>query len=110
MNTPRVAGAATRRKTMELNHRCCRHRRVSLDAPGIMVGGSLGSFQWLISAQQPQPVVIEEAPQVELERSSASSPLWFGGFFGGRREEKPKLKVEVLERFDSPMPPTFEFQ
>ncbi|MFS7957994.1 hypothetical protein Hanom_Chr07g00673041 [Helianthus anomalus] len=46
MNTPRVAGAATRRKTMELNHRWCRHRRVSLDAPGIMAGGSLGSFQW----------------------------------------------------------------
>ncbi|KAF5799213.1 hypothetical protein HanRHA438_Chr00c11g0848481 [Helianthus annuus] len=124
MNMPRVAGAATRRKTMELNHRWCRHRRVSSDAPGIMAGGSLGSFRWrfvgpdsrggtyfntVISAQQPQPVVIEEAPQVELERSSASSPLWFGGLFGGRREEeKPKLKVEVLERFDSP--PTFEFQ
>ncbi|MFS7922315.1 hypothetical protein Hanom_Chr03g00247641 [Helianthus anomalus] len=126
MNTPPVVGAATRRKTMELNHRWCCHRRVSSDAPGIMVGGSLGSFRWrfvgpdskggtyfntVISAQQPQPVVIEEVPQVELERSSASSPSWFGGLFGGmREEEKPKLKVEVLENFDSPMPPTFEFQ
>ncbi|KAJ0614565.1 hypothetical protein HanIR_Chr02g0063871 [Helianthus annuus] len=119
MKMPRVAGAATRRKTMELNHCWCRHRRVSSDAPGIMAGGSLGSFRWrfvgpdsrvenyfntVISAQQPQPVVIEEAPQVELERSSASSPSWFGG---RGEEEKPKLKVQVWESFDSPMPPTF---
>ncbi|KAF5790175.1 hypothetical protein HanXRQr2_Chr09g0380031 [Helianthus annuus] len=48
---------------------------------------------------------------VELECSYASSSSWFGGLFGGRREEeKPKLKVEVLESFDSLMPPTFEFQ
>ncbi|KAJ0491331.1 hypothetical protein HanOQP8_Chr12g0430541 [Helianthus annuus] len=76
-----------------------------------LIEGAGITLNKVISAQQPQPVVIEEAPQVELERSSASSPSWFGGLFDGRREEeKPKLKVEVLESFDSPMPPTFEFR
>ncbi|KAL4572269.1 hypothetical protein LXL04_019039 [Taraxacum kok-saghyz] len=83
-----------------------------------------------LSAQQPMPVMIEEAPQSapnmppgfqlpnrasqpdSASDSSSSAPLsWFGGLFGGKQEEQiPKVKTEVLESFDSPMPPTFEFK
>ncbi|KAI3801989.1 hypothetical protein L1987_30109 [Smallanthus sonchifolius] len=81
-----------------------------------------------LSAQQPMPVMIEEMPQpaanmppgfqlpnrssqAESTESSSSSPSWFGGLLGGKQEEpKAKAKSEVLESFESPMPPTFEFK
>ncbi|KAI3771426.1 hypothetical protein L6452_02592 [Arctium lappa] len=81
-----------------------------------------------LSAQQPMPIMIEEAPQPppnmplgfqlpnrstteEAASSSSSSSSWFGGLFGGKQEETiPKVKTEVLESFESPMPPTFEFK
>lgn len=47
------------------------------------------------------------------ESSSIASPSWFGGFFGGNKEEEKKssgVKTEILESFDSPMPPTFELK
>ncbi|KAI3810849.1 hypothetical protein L1987_20472 [Smallanthus sonchifolius] len=64
-----------------------------------------------LSAQQPMPVMIEEMPQpaANMPESSSSSTPWFGGLFGGKQEE-PKAKSEVLESFESPMPPTFEFK
>ncbi|KAM0061116.1 hypothetical protein Hdeb2414_s0004g00132131 [Helianthus debilis subsp. tardiflorus] len=80
-----------------------------------------------LSAQQPMPVMAEDAPQEtpnmppgfqlpnrgsqpDLDGSSSGSS-WFGGLFGGKQEEpKAKAKTEVLESFDSPMPPTFEFK
>ncbi|KAI3781768.1 hypothetical protein L2E82_11792 [Cichorium intybus] len=65
----------------------------------------LGKF---LSDQQQIPVMIEEAPQ---PAPNDSSPSWFGGLFGGKQEEQiPKVKTEVLESFDSPLPPTFEFK
>ncbi|KAI3790147.1 hypothetical protein L2E82_02965 [Cichorium intybus] len=81
-----------------------------------------------LSAQQPPPVMFEEAPQpphnmpvgFQLPNQSpqpdqppapSSSPSWFGGLFGGKQEEpKPQVKTEVLESFDSPAPPSFEFK
>ncbi|KVH93869.1 mitochondrial import inner membrane translocase subunit TIM17-2-like [Cynara cardunculus var. scolymus] len=76
----------------------------------------------VLSAQQLPPVIIEEPPQAGFQLpnrgpqpdpapATASSPSWFGGLFGGKEEEpKPKVKTEVLESFDSPAPPTFEFK
>lgn len=46
--------------------------------------------------------------------SSSSASSWFGGFFGGGKEEEAGTssgsKTEVLESFDAPSPPTFEFK
>ncbi|KAI3814520.1 hypothetical protein L1987_14160 [Smallanthus sonchifolius] len=75
-----------------------------------LIEGAGITLNKFLSAQQPPPVVIEEVPQFDPEASPASSSSWFGGLFEGKKEEaKPKVKVEVLESFDSPAPPTFEF-
>ncbi|CDP08190.1 unnamed protein product [Coffea canephora] len=46
--------------------------------------------------------------------SSSSGSSWFGGFFGGGKEEEAGTssgsKTQVLESFDAPSPPTFEFK
>ncbi|PHU17228.1 Mitochondrial import inner membrane translocase subunit Tim17-B [Capsicum chinense] len=46
--------------------------------------------------------------------SSSSSTSWFGGLFGdGKKEETATSggsKTQVLESFDAPIPPTFEFK
>ncbi|KAL3532534.1 hypothetical protein ACH5RR_006055 [Cinchona calisaya] len=45
---------------------------------------------------------------------SSTSGSWFGGWFGlgGKKdnEKNSEAKTEVLENFDAPMPPTFEFK
>ncbi|OIT07003.1 PREDICTED: mitochondrial import inner membrane translocase subunit TIM17-2-like [Nicotiana attenuata] len=55
-----------------------------------------------------------QAPQ-ESVASSSSSSSWFGGLFGqGKKKEEKKTgggsEVEILESFDSPIPPTFEYK
>ncbi|KAI7994409.1 Mitochondrial import inner membrane translocase subunit TIM17-2 [Camellia lanceoleosa] len=43
----------------------------------------------------------------------SSSSSWFGGLFGGGKQEtgmSSGSKTEVLESFDSPSPPTFEYK
>lgn len=64
-----------------------------------MAGGGLPGFQ-----------LPNQAPQSKA--SSAPSSSWFGGWFGGDKKEDSKtgVKTEVLESFDSPVPPTFEFK
>jgi len=46
--------------------------------------------------------------------SSTSGSSWFGKWFGGDKKDESKVsggvKTEVLESFDSPAPPTFEFK
>ncbi|XP_059638217.1 mitochondrial import inner membrane translocase subunit TIM17-2-like [Cornus florida] len=92
-----------------------------IEGAGIMINK-------FVAAQQQMPIMIEEqmpnaaggpgfqlpnqAPQPEPSTSSSSSS-WFGGFFGGKKEESSAssgVKTEVLESFDTPMPPTFEFK
>nr|GMD14776.1 mitochondrial import inner membrane translocase subunit TIM17-2-like [Ipomoea batatas] len=47
---------------------------------------------------------------------SSPSPIassWFEGLFGGNKEEEKKnngVKTEILESFDSPIPPTFDLK
>ncbi|KAL3498523.1 hypothetical protein ACH5RR_041255 [Cinchona calisaya] len=44
--------------------------------------------------------------------SSSSTSSWFGGFFGSGKEADTSSgsKTEVLESFDAPSPPTFEYK
>ncbi|XP_059639917.1 mitochondrial import inner membrane translocase subunit TIM17-2-like [Cornus florida] len=46
--------------------------------------------------------------------SSSSSSSWFGGLFGGGKKQETGStsgsKTEVLESFDSPSPPSFEYK
>nr|GFB10357.1 mitochondrial import inner membrane translocase subunit TIM17-2-like [Tanacetum cinerariifolium] len=45
----------------------------------------------------------------EMTNEGSGSSGWFGRLFGEKKEEV-KVKTEVFESFDSPMPPTFEFK
>ncbi|XAR53390.1 hypothetical protein NMG60_11021930 [Bertholletia excelsa] len=68
--------------------------------PNMAAGGGGGGAGFQLPNQAPQP-------------SEASSSSWFGGFFGGNKEEQKAsggIKTEILESFDSPAPPTFEFK
>ncbi|GMP59643.1 hypothetical protein CsSME_00022852 [Camellia sinensis var. sinensis] len=69
----------------------------------------------VMSAQQNMPIMIEDplpntTPQPS--ESSTSSSSLFGGLFGRKKEESKQsgVKTEILESFDSPIPPTFEFK
>ncbi|KAL0333840.1 UNVERIFIED_CONTAM: Mitochondrial import inner membrane translocase subunit TIM17-2 [Sesamum calycinum] len=75
----------------------------------------------VMSAPQEAPIFVEDLPagahgipQEAAPAPAASSPSWFGGLFGGGNEEEKKsgagVKTEILESFDSPIPPTFEFK
>ncbi|KAL7588681.1 mitochondrial import inner membrane translocase subunit TIM17-2 [Lactuca sativa] len=88
-----------------------------------MIEGAGIMLNKFMSAQQQMPVMIEEAPQsapnmtpgFNLPNQDSQPEItpssWFGGLFGGKQEEEiPKVKTEVLESFDSPLPPTFEFK
>ncbi|KAK9060782.1 hypothetical protein SSX86_021488 [Deinandra increscens subsp. villosa] len=73
-----------------------------------LIEGAGITINKFVSAQQPLPVIVEEeAPE---SSTSSSSSGWFGGLFGGKQEEvKTKVGDQVLESFDSPVPPSFEF-
>ncbi|KAI3447039.1 hypothetical protein Pfo_003704 [Paulownia fortunei] len=75
----------------------------------------------VMSAPQEGPIFVEDLPggahgmpQEAPSATSTSSSSWFGGLFGGEKEEEKKsgggVKTEILESFDSPIPPTFEFK
>ncbi|XP_027095451.2 mitochondrial import inner membrane translocase subunit TIM17-1-like [Coffea arabica] len=52
----------------------------------------------------------QDLPETAGASGSAS---WFGGWFGGggkKEEETSGAKTEILESFDAPLPPTFEFK
>lgn len=62
----------------------------------------------------PSGVQMPRAPQEEAATVAASRSSWFGGLFGlgGKKEEEKKsgAKTEILESFDAPTPPNFEFK
>ncbi|KAL6974462.1 hypothetical protein U1Q18_028645 [Sarracenia purpurea var. burkii] len=94
-----------------------------IEGAGIMINK-------VMSAQQNIPIMIEdqvpnmagggsgfEFPSRSSQSepsSSSSSSSWFGGWFGGKKEESNPSggggRTEILESFDSPIPPTFEFK
>ncbi|KAL6560994.1 hypothetical protein OROHE_006171 [Orobanche hederae] len=73
----------------------------------------------VMSAPQDAPIFIDNLPggahgMPQEAASLTSTSSWFGGLFGGGKEDEKKsgagVKTEVLESFDSPIPPTFEFK
>ncbi|KAK4432964.1 Mitochondrial import inner membrane translocase subunit TIM17-2 [Sesamum alatum] len=75
----------------------------------------------VMSAPQEAPIFVDDLPagaqgmpQEAAPAPAASSSSWIGGLFGGGKEEEKKseagVKTEILESFDSPIPPTFEFK
>lgn len=54
-------------------------------------------------------------PSMSSTADESSSSSWLGGFLGGKKKEEPQsghasAKTEVLEGFDAPTVPTFEFK
>lgn len=76
-----------------------------------------------MSAQQQEPIYVDDLPDAAKAQEKAPSLFggekeeekkssFFGGLFGGEKEEKKSggVKENILESFDSPIPPTFEFK
>ncbi|XP_057967369.1 mitochondrial import inner membrane translocase subunit TIM17-2-like [Malania oleifera] len=61
---------------------------------------------------QPAPLPPAMSSTTETSPSSPSSASWFGGWFGGGKKQDSDggSKTEVLESFDSPPIPTFEYK
>ncbi|GFP86742.1 mitochondrial import inner membrane translocase subunit tim17-2 [Phtheirospermum japonicum] len=74
----------------------------------------------VMSPQPEAPIFVEDLPggaqgmpQEAPSPSASTTPSWFGGLFGKEEEKKSGgggVKTEILESFDSPIPPTFEFK
>lgn len=105
---------------------------------GILLGLIEGAgimLNKVMSAQQSMPIMIDDSvpsmaggagfppglpahtqPQTLQEAASTSgseSGSWFGGFFGGGKNEQPASsgsKSEILESFDAPPVPNFEYK
>lgn len=74
--------------------------------PGYQMGGLPGQA----------PVNVESLDTASSSSSSpsSSSSSWFGGLFGGGNKQEAGTssgsKTEVLESFDAPTPPTFDYK
>ncbi|KAJ8750830.1 hypothetical protein K2173_016011 [Erythroxylum novogranatense] len=72
----------------------------------------------VMSAQQSMPIMVEEpVPTMPVNESpstsgSESSGSWLGGWFGGggKKQESASPKTEILESFDAPPVPNFEYK
>ncbi|MCD7456428.1 hypothetical protein HAX54_031732 [Datura stramonium] len=77
--------------------------------PGQLPGQPMGQFPG-----QAPPVSIDGMMTESSAPSSSSSTSWFGGLFGGGKKEETTTgggsKTQVLESFDAPVPPTFEYK
>jgi len=81
--------------------------------PG-MPGMQMGQMQNQVQMGQMQQNQAQMMPEVQNQNAaSSSSSSWFGGLFGKKNEEvKPgsESKTEVLESFDAPPVPSFEYK
>ncbi|CAK7327380.1 unnamed protein product [Dovyalis caffra] len=79
----------------------------------------------VMSDQQSMPMMIEEDPMAAMagggpggfpmgQTQEPESGSWFGGWFGGEKKNKESTagssKTEILESFDAPPVPTFEYK
>ncbi|XP_027359145.1 mitochondrial import inner membrane translocase subunit TIM17-2-like [Abrus precatorius] len=68
-----------------------------------------------LSANQPMPIIMEEPPPSTTTTDSASAgPSWLGGLFGGGKKEGGSTigesQTKILESFDAPPVPNFEYK
>ncbi|CAM8898757.1 unnamed protein product [Rhodiola kirilowii] len=59
------------------------------------------------------PMPGQHPSKEKRSQPSSSSSSWFGGLFGGGKKQEETSggsKTEILESFDAPSPPTFEFK
>nr|XP_043622378.1 mitochondrial import inner membrane translocase subunit TIM17-2-like [Erigeron canadensis] len=79
-----------------------------------LIEGAGITLNKFFSAPQPNLVMMEDGQGQDQEMPNDGSSLssWFGGLFEGKKEvpEAGGVKTEVLESFDSPIPPAFEFK
>lgn len=102
-----------------------------IEGAGIMLNKVMSAQQQppvFVDEQQPMPLGVGPPAGIQLpgrgipmeaaaqsaSTSASSSSSWFGGWFGGDKKEegekKSGVKTEILESFDSPVPPTFEYK
>ncbi|KAB1996291.1 hypothetical protein ES319_D13G221300v1 [Gossypium barbadense] len=92
-------GAASRSSTTDANY----DRRS---------GTECGRYAWISNGQLPNqaPALVDSSTQGSPESSSS----WLGGVFGGGKKQEPAVgngnKTEVLESFDAPAVPSFEYK
>lgn len=81
-----------------------------MEEPVLNVAGMPGGYPM---GQVPGQAPVSGNENVGAVASSSSSS-WFGGFFGGgsKEEQSPGdgSKTKVLESFDAPAPPSFEYK
>ncbi|CAJ1939605.1 unnamed protein product [Sphenostylis stenocarpa] len=68
-----------------------------------------------LSAQQQMPIIIDDGlPPNGLPDQPAPPPSWFGGWFGDGKKDEPASsggsETKVLESFDAPAVPNFEYK
>ncbi|XP_061373412.1 mitochondrial import inner membrane translocase subunit TIM17-2-like [Gastrolobium bilobum] len=70
-------------------------------------------------AQQPMPVIMDDPSPPQARPTAAEFPSdsgkpWLGGLFGGGRKEEPGTnggsETKILESFDAPPVPNFEYK
>ncbi|KAL5081580.1 hypothetical protein RYX36_010001 [Vicia faba] len=75
-----------------------------------LIEGAGIALNKFLSAQQPMPIMMDDVPLQTPENSDSNKP-WFGGMFGGgKEEEKNTSDVKILESFDAPPVPNFEYK
>lgn len=81
-----------------------------------LIEGAGIALNKFVSAQQPMPVFVDEPPPPTASQadSAAAGQSWLGGFFGGGKKEEPLAsggsETKILESFDAPPVPTFEYK
>ncbi|XWS72507.1 hypothetical protein CRYUN_Cryun02cG0045800 [Craigia yunnanensis] len=87
-----------------------------IEEPAPNVAGMPGFPMGQLPNQAPVSVdsLRHESPSSSSAYSSNSSASWFGGLFGGGKKQESATgsgsKTEVLESFDSPPVPSFEYK
>ncbi|CAJ2636674.1 unnamed protein product [Trifolium pratense] len=79
-----------------------------------LIEGSGIALNKYLSAQQPMPIMMDEMPPPEeLNSNKAAGKAWFGGLFGGAKDEEKNTggsEVNILESFDAPPVPNFDYR